>query len=107
MGAHLLSIVLFSLLTMTGIELFMRWYPGFLERRQVPPDLRRFIPRLLWAILTVLFWSALIRKPPAEFTASHFYFALFIMCFFRLLCCISPLREQKKDNDSEKFGEDA
>lgn len=106
MGAHLLSIVLYSLLTMTGIELFMRWYPGFLERRQVPPDLRRFIPRLLWVILTVLFWTALIRKPPGEFTASHYYFALFILCFFRLLCCMGPFHESKKDNSQKQSGED-
>jgi hypothetical protein len=78
--------IIFTLIAMGIIEIFQNWYTSFMYKRETDPKLSLFLSRLTYTILAFLFWRALasIRHEP-DYLSSHFFFSLFVYCFFRLI----------------------
>ncbi|MCR4438498.1 MAG: hypothetical protein QHJ34_05840 [bacterium] len=94
MGLKILSATFGGLVLLITVDLFMAWYAAFLRRRGVPGRLANMFRRLLWAILALLFWSALLRYGmPEAFSSSYFLFALFIYSLRGLLVAFIPQRK--------------
>lgn len=86
MGAKILTTVLISLFMLAGVDIFIEWYGLFLERRGLNADLIRLLKRTTLVILAFIFWRAIVaRQSSPEFAPTHFFFALFIYCFYRLI----------------------
>ena len=86
MGAKILSTTMFSILMVGAVDIFIEWYRTFLIKRGVDPRLILLLRRITFVILAFLFWRSLIDQlEPKEFASTHFFFALFIYCFYRLI----------------------
>lgn len=86
MGAKILSTTLYSVFMVGVVDIFLEWYRGFLVKRGVNVHLIMLLRRLTFVILAFLFWRAMVSQiESVEFTSTHFYFALFIYCFYRLI----------------------
>ena len=85
-GTRILSTTLFSLLMVGAVDIFLRWYRTFLKKRNVNPRFILLLKRLTFVVLAFLFWRALIaQQTTSEFASTHFFFALFVYCFYRLI----------------------
>jgi len=79
MGLKLLSITAASLIMLGFIDVFVRWYGHFLQRRIPEARTRQLFLKLVWAILACLFWANLyFRGMPQTFEFSYFLFVVFI-----------------------------
>lgn len=86
MGAKILSTTLYSILMVGVIDIFIEWYKGFLVRRGVNPHFILLLRRLTFVILAFLFWRSMVpHLESTEFASTHFFFALFVYCFYRLI----------------------
>ena len=86
MGAKILTTLAVSLFMMAGVDIFIEWYGLFLERRGLNPHLIRLLKRTTLVILAFIFWRAIVaRQVQSEFAPTHFFFALFIYCFYKLI----------------------
>lgn len=86
MGKHLFVVTAMSLFMLFWIEIFQTWYKKFLSKRGMSPDRIRSMLRILWVILTLVFWYTLLhRGMPVEFTITHFSYTLFIFSLYGLL----------------------
>jgi hypothetical protein len=86
LGAKLLSTILYSLVIMGAVDIFSEWYRNFLNKRGVDHKFVIFLHRATFVILAFIFWQSLIREQEAaEFAPTHFFFALFIYCLYRLV----------------------
>ena len=95
MGAKILSTIFVSLLMLAGVDIFIEWYGLFLERRGLNANLIRLLKRATLVILAFLFWRAIVaQQSPAEFSTTHFFFALFIYCFYRLIATFFKIKEK-------------
>lgn len=95
MGQHLFVVTLISLFMFFWIDVFQSWYVKFLSKRGMSSKRIAAMIRILWAILTLVFWYTLLhRGMPAEFTITHFSYTLFIFSLYGLLR--SLLVRQKK-----------
>lgn len=93
MGLKILSATFGGLVLLITVDLFMAWYGAFLRRRGIPGRLATMFRRLLWALLALLFWSALLRfGMPEKFSSSYFLFALFVYSLRGLLVAFFPQR---------------
>lgn len=93
MGEYLFSTLFGTLLLLTGIDLFARWYRKFLVRRRLPASIRNAIEQIMWVLLAFLCWNTLYRKfLPAEFDASHLLFTIFIFSLRGLVVSILQQR---------------
>lgn len=86
LGARILSTILFSLLMVGAVDIFLEWYRTFLQRRKVDEKLILLLRRLTFVILAFIFWRSLVsQQETGEFASTHFFFTLFIYCFYRLI----------------------
>lgn len=86
MGAKILSTTFFSLLMVGAVDIFLEWYRTFLQKRGLNRKLILLLKRLTFVILAFLFWRSLIaQQETMEFASTHFFFTLFIYCFYRLI----------------------
>lgn len=86
MGTKILFITLFSLFMMGTIDIFSEWYRGFLEKREINPKIIILLQRLTFVILAFLFWRPMVsQKIMHNFSSTHFFFALFVYSFYRLI----------------------
>ena len=97
MGERILSTTFFSILMVGAVDIFLIWYKSFLERRGVNPHFILLLRRITFVLLAFVFWRALIAQPvQGEFAATHFFFALFVYCFYRL---IASFYKDRRDKD--------
>ena len=95
-GAKILSTTMFSVFLIGAVDIFTSWYRSFLKRRSVAPHLSQFLIRILFVMLAFIFWRALADEiTAAEFQSTHFYFTLFIYCFYRLIASFYPKRNHE------------
>ena len=86
LGAKVFSTVFFTLLMVSGVDIFVRWYRTFLRRRGVGSKLVLLLQRTTFVVLAFIFWQAVSsRVVTEEFASTHFFFALFIYCFYSLI----------------------
>jgi len=86
LGAKILSTTLYSVLMVGVIDIFLEWYRGFLVKRGVSGHFIQLLRRLTFVILAFLFWRSMVDQlSVSEFASTHFYFAVFIYCFYRLI----------------------
>lgn len=86
MGTRIFATILITLIMVGAVDIFQMWYTTFLRKRGLNDKLIILIKRVTFVILAFLFWRTLIGEPiKGEFAATHFYFALFIYCFYRLI----------------------
>ncbi|MCG8607531.1 hypothetical protein MJD09_21430 [bacterium] len=79
MGAQLLAVSVGSLLIIWFIDLFTKWYAGFLQQWMPNIKIRILLGQLVWAILALLFWRTLYNNHlPESFNFTYFLFVLFI-----------------------------
>ena len=96
MGAKILSTTFLSILLIGAVDIFASWYRSFLEKRSVAPHLSQFLIRILFVVLAYIFWRALADEIIVkEFQSTHFYFVLFIYCFYRLIASFYPNRDKE------------
>ncbi len=89
MALHLLLVIGLALLLVGILDLFERWYSFYLHKFRIDPKLIQLLQRLKWIILAFIFWNAMVsRKLIIKIDYSHFLFALFIFCLFRLLSSV-------------------
>ena len=80
-----------------AVDIFLEWYRSFLEKRGLNAQVILLLRRATFVILAFLFWRALIQQPvQMEFAPTHFFFALFIYCVYRLIASFY----KKKNEDS-------
>jgi hypothetical protein len=85
MGKHLFVVTLISLFMLLWIDVFKSWYTKFLAQRGISSKSINTLMRILWVILTMVFWYTLLhRGMPEEFSITHFSFALFVFSFYNL-----------------------
>jgi len=85
-GGKILSTVLFSILMVGAVDIFIEWYRTFLIKRGVSTQLILLLRRITFVILAFIFWRSMVDQlGPKEFAATHFFFTLFIYCFYRLI----------------------
>jgi len=86
LGTKILFITLFSIFMMGGIDIFSEWYRGFLQKREINPKIIILLQRLTFVILAFLFWRPMVSQEKMyNFSSTHFFFALFIYSFYRLI----------------------
>jgi len=86
MGEHLFIVTLITLFMFFWIDIFRSWYIKFLTRRGVSEKIIINLMRILWLILTAVFWYTLLhRGMPKEFGITHFSYTLFIFSLYGLL----------------------
>lgn len=95
MGAKILSTTLFSLLMVGVVDIFLEWYKTFLQKRGVDAKIILLLQRVTFVILAFLFWRSLVsQQETGEFASTHFFFALFIYCFYRLISTFFKRRKE-------------
>ncbi len=95
MGAKILSTTVFSLFMVGAVDIFLKWYNTFLQRRNVDAKLILLLQRTTVVILAFLFWRSLMaQQETGEFASTHFFFALFIYCFYRLIATFFKKRKK-------------
>ncbi len=88
---RLLLATIGTLLVIAVIDVFDIWYARFLERRLVDSHLRKRLRQLVWAVLAVSFWSALVHMAtPDQRTFPYFLFVLFIYSLRGLIVALLP-----------------
>jgi len=103
LGARILSTILFSVFLVGAVDIFSQWYRGFLIRRGVEPRLNLLLRRIFFVILAFIFWRALLAQHiVAEFAPTHFFFTLFIYCFYRLIS--SFFQGEEREHKTEERG---
>ena len=85
MPAKILPTILFTLFMLGAVDLFIDWYKLFLERRGISENINLLIRRATLVILAFLFWRSMVDRIHLEFSSTHFLFALFTFCFYRLI----------------------
>lgn len=86
MGVRILITLVFTLLMVGAVDIFLSWYKSFLQKRKIDPNLIKLLTRLTFIILAFLFWRAFVSQTETfDFNITHFLFALFIYCFYRLI----------------------
>ena len=94
MGTKIFTITLFSILMVGAVDIFIEWYKTFLLKRRFDKKLIRLIIRIGFVLLAFVFWRALVAQQKSlEFASTHFFFALFIYCFYRLISSFSKKSE--------------
>ncbi len=100
MGKHLFVVALISLFMFLWIDVFKKWYVAFLQRRSMPARSITTMMRILWVILTLIFWYTLLhRGMPKEFSITHFAFALFVYSLYNLLVSFLHKTDAKNQSD--------
>ena len=85
MDAKLLPTLLFTLFMIGAVDLFIDWYAIFLKRRGISDPINLLIRRATLVILTFLFWRPMVGRIHLELSSTHFLFALFAYCFYRII----------------------
>jgi len=86
LGGKILTTTFFSILMVGAVDIFIEWYRTFLIKRGANPHFSVLLRRLTFVILAFVFWRSLVDQlEPGEFAATHFFFALFVYCFYRLV----------------------
>ena len=97
MGEHILSVTLITLFMFFWIDIFRSWYSKFLTRRGMTAKTIDNLMRILWIILTTVFWFTLLhRGMPEEFGITHFSYTLFIFSLYGLLRAFWPGKSEGK-----------
>ena len=95
MGAKILLITLFSLFMMGSIDIFSGWYRKFLYKREINPKIIILLQRLTFVILAFLFWRPMVSQEIMyNFSSTHFFFALFVYSFYRLIASFFEKKER-------------
>jgi len=90
-GDHLFVVTAITLFMFFWINLFRKWYGGFLRKRGLSESSITNLMRIFWVIMTTIFWYTLLhRGMPSEFTITHFAYALFIFSLFGLIRAFWP-----------------
>ena len=98
MTAKILPTILFTLFMLGAVDLFVDWYELFLNRRGVSDRVNLLIRRATLVILAFLFWRSMVDRIHLELSSTHFLFALFAFCFYRLIA--SFFKESSKKSSS-------
>ena len=86
LGARILITLTFTLIMIGAVDVFLAWYKSFLQKRKIEPNLIRLLTRLTFILLAFLFWRAFVGQTETfELNITHFLFACFIYCFYRLI----------------------
>lgn len=86
MGGRIFLVIILSMIMIIIIDLFPRWYSMFLNKMRIEAGMQRLFVRLAYVLLTFIFWESLVaRQDFREITVSHFLFALFIFCLYKLI----------------------
>ena len=97
MGDHLFIVTLVTLFMFFWIDIFRSWYIKFLTGRGVSEKIIKNLMRILWLILTSVFWYTLLyRGMPEEFTITHFSYALFIFSLYGMIKAFWPQRKREE-----------
>ncbi len=89
MGNSLFITLSGTLIVLVAVDFFSRWYRVFLVKRRLPQNIRRSILQIMWVLLALLCWNALIRNfLPEHFDVSYLLFALFAFALRGLLMSI-------------------
>ena len=85
-GDNLFIVTVLTLFMFFWIDIFRPWYIKFLTKRGLSEKSISTMMRILWVILTIIFWYTLLhRGMPDEFTITHFTYALFIFSLYGLI----------------------
>lgn len=86
LGTKILSTIIISILMVGAVDIFSEWYKGFLNKRGINPKIILLIRRATFVILAFMFWRSLVAEQQTEeFASTHFFFALFVYCAYRLI----------------------
>jgi hypothetical protein len=86
MGKYFLIVTLLILFLLAWMDVFLKWYPRFLERRGASAELKLTLQRIFWLVMAILFWHTLLQRGmPEEFSITHFAYTLFVVSIYGVI----------------------